>query len=101
MGLDRYKFVIRNNGTMQDVPKVVISDRITDKFVVYDPAKTRYDRIAEEIYEDDTFSWVIALGNPSYFLEFDIPAGTVIRVPFPLQDVLSEYQTKVITNKDK
>lgn len=101
MGTDRYKFLIKSDGTMQDLPKVKISERSTDKFVVYDSAKTRLDRIAGETYGDDTYNWLILYANPEFFMEFDIPAGTVIRVPFPLQEVLTEYQTKVVSNKDK
>lgn len=101
MGTDRYKYVKRNDGTMQDVPKVTISERTTDRFVLYDSAKTRLDRIAEEAYGDDTYNWLILIANPDFSIEFDIPTGTVVRVPFPLKDALTEYQSKVIINKDK
>jgi hypothetical protein len=101
MGTDRYEFLIRSDGTMQNLPKVKISGRDTDKFVVYDSARTRLDRISAEIYDDDTYGWLILLANPEFFIEFDIPSGTVVRIPFPLQDVLTEYQTKVISKKDK
>lgn len=101
MGTDRYKFVKKNDGTMQNVPKVLISSRSTDKFIVYDSNKTRLDRIASDIFGDDTYNWLILLCNPEFSMEFDIPTGTVIRVGFPLKDVLQEYQTQIITNKDK
>src|ERR1700676_2836896 len=101
MGLNRYAFLTDINGNMRNLPKVTISNRDTDKFIIYDSRKMRLDRIAADIYQDDTFSWVILVGNPDFFVEFDIPTGTVIRVPFPLQDALTEYQSKVIANKDK
>jgi len=33
-------------------------------------------------------------------MEFEIPRQTVLRVPYPLRDVLSEYENKVIKNKN-
>jgi len=54
-----------------------IKKRETDKFVVYNFDKTRLDRIAGDIYGDDTFWWLILLANPDYSMEFDIPRNTV------------------------
>ena len=85
---------------MQSFPRVIIDKRGTDKFVLFNLEKTRLDRIAYEIYEDDTFWWVILLANPEYFLEFDIPLNTVIRVPFPVLDVLGEIESKITNNKN-
>jgi hypothetical protein len=101
MSINRYFNLNRPNGTQQDSPKIVISNRDTDKYVTYDSKRTRLDRIANDVYNDSTYNWLILLGNPEYFLEFDIPTGTVIRVPFPLKDALQEYQQKIITFKDK
>ena len=101
MGINRYKLVINKNGTMQNLPKITIKERKTDKFVVYNYGKTRLDRIAGETYDDDTYWWLILMANPEYALEFDIPKNTVIRVPLPLRDVLIEYQDKVSYKKNK
>ena len=101
MGTDRYKFVKKNDGAMQNVPRILISSRSTDKFVVYDSSKTRLDRIASDMYLDDSYNWLILLCNPEFSIEFDIPSGTVIRIGLPLKDVLQEYKTQIITNKDK
>ena len=34
-------------------------------------------------------------------MEFDIPDNTVIRVPYPLQDVIEEVQSQIISKKDR
>lgn len=83
------------------MPRVRIKSRTTDKFVVYNSSKTRLDRIAADFYGDDTFYWIILLANPEYYLEFDIPNNTVIRVPAPFQEVLSEVQKKILSLKNK
>ena len=36
------------------------------------------------------------LANPQYgSMEFDIPEGSILRIPFPLMDSLQDYQEKV------
>ena len=101
MAISRYRQLITPQRTMQTVPGVTISIRESDKYIIYNSAKMRFDTIAAEIYGDDLYSWIIALGNPEYPLEFDIPNNTVIRVPFPLNDVISEYEQKVVALKNK
>ena len=100
MGTNRYFYLNKPDGTQQNMPLVTISKRSTDKFITYDSNIMRLDRIAYSVYGDDTYNWLIMLANPGYFIEFDIQTGTVIRVPFPLQDVLNEYEQKVLANKD-
>lgn len=101
MGLNRYKYLTNNDGSMQNFPRVTIKKRETDKYVLYNYSKTRLDRIAFQNYEDDTFWWIILLANPEYYLEFDIPNNTVLRVPYPILDVLGEVETKIINKKNK
>ena len=100
MGYYRYKMLISGDGTMNSMPKIKINKRQSDKYVLYHQEKTRLDRIAGEMYSDDTFWWLILLANPEYFSEFDIPTNTRIRIPFPLNDVLSEFQDKINQNKN-
>ena len=98
MNISRYSKLI-NNGKMANMPKVKISSRPTDVFLTYNPNKTRLDRIAGDIYQDDTLYWLILLANPQYYSEFDIPINSILRVPMPLNDVMAEYQTKIIRNQ--
>jgi len=100
MGMNRYSYLVFN-GNMQNMPRINISIRDTDKKVTYNSALTRLDRISGAIYGDDTYGWLILLANPEYSMEFDIPKNSVIRVPFPLKDVEAEFVSKLITIKDK
>jgi hypothetical protein len=86
------------NGEMRSFPKIKISNRSTDIFVTYNPNKTRLDRIAADAYGDDTLYWLILLANPQYYMEFNIPSGAVIRVPNPISDVLSEFNSKILSS---
>ena len=101
MAINRYFYLNNSNGTQANMPLVKISKRTTDKFVLYDSNLTRLDRISYSTYNDDTFGWLILLANPQYFMEFDIPKGQQIRVPFPLQDAITEFQNKLLVNKNK
>lgn len=101
MAYNRYSLLTRPDGTLSNLPKIILKVRDTDKYVIYDSQKTRLDRISFDVYGDDTFNWLILLANPQYFIEFDIANGSVIRVPYPLNDVLSEYESQINSQKGK
>lgn len=92
---------LKENDSLKDMPAVEISSRKTDKFIVYQRSKMRLDFVAGEIYDDETLWRLIMWANPEYFLEFDIPDNSVIRIPYPLNDVLSEVNNFIINNRDK
>lgn len=100
MRLNRYSY-LTFDGNLMNMPKVTIPKRSTDKYVTYDANRTRLDRISGEIYGDDSYSWLILLANPEYFIEFDIPRNTVIRIPFPLKEAEADFVSKVLELKDK
>lgn len=89
---------LKSNGKLKNFPKVNIKKRPTDIFMTYNPQVTRLDRIAASMYGDDTLYWLILLANPQYYVEFDIPKNSVIRIPLPLNDVMAEFQTKQLSN---
>lgn len=95
-----YKSLI-DGKNMKDMPPVKISFRKTDKYITYQREQMRLDYIAGQIYKDETLWRIIMWGNPEYALEFDIPNQTVIRIPFPINDVLTEVNNFIINNKDK
>ena len=61
----------------------------------------RLDYIAGQIYEDETLWRLIMWANPEWALEFDIPNNSIIRIPYPLNDVLAEVNAFITNNKDK
>jgi len=55
----------------------------------------RIDNLASKYYNDPTLSWVIMYANPDWDNELEIPIGTKVRVPFPLQRVYSDWKTNL------
>lgn len=95
MAFDFYKLI--SDGTLfPTMPAITIDKRDTDKKVLYNKNNNRLDRIAGDIYQDETFWRIILWANPDYYLEFDIPDNTVIRVPFPFNDVRDEVINKIL-----
>jgi hypothetical protein len=86
--------------TLEGMPSIDIDVRGTDKKIVYDKNLTRLDRLAGDIYEDETLWKIILWANPDFDYEYDIPDGTVIRIPWPKQEVLDEVTKKIITKKN-
>jgi hypothetical protein len=93
--------LLKNADKLKNMPAVQIKKRHTDRSVVYNKQKTRLDVIAGDIYEDETFWRLILWANEEYFMEFDIPDNTVIRVPYPLQDVLNEVNKSIVLQKNR
>ena len=96
-----YKFLIENGiRELADMPPITIIKRDTDKKIVYSKRLTRMDRIAGEIYQDETLGRIIMWANPEYEYEYDIPDGTIIRIPFPKREVLQEITTQINIKKN-
>ncbi|MEO6303751.1 MAG: hypothetical protein ABIP51_11335 [Bacteroidia bacterium] len=53
----------------------------------------RIDNIAQKYYNDPLKGWIIMCANPEFDNEFDIPIGTDIRIPYPLQRVWDSWRT--------
>ena len=95
MSYDRYsKF--RQNGTILHVPFIPIPVRSTDYYTYYEVGKTRLDLVSYQYYGDANYDWLILQANPEYgSLEFMIPDGAKLRIPFPLDTVIAQYNRDV------
>ncbi len=85
---------------LDSMPPIEIDNRTTDKRILYNKNLTRLDRLAGDIYEDETLWKIILWANPDYDCEYDIPDDTIIRIPWPKSDVTSEVMSKIITRKN-
>jgi hypothetical protein len=86
----------RRNGVSLHVPFIPIPVRSTDYYTYYDAGKTRLDLLSYEYYGDANFDWLIMQANPEYgSLEFNIPSGVRIRIPYPLESVLAKYNEDI------
>lgn len=100
MPYDFYK-LLKSNDSLKNMPKVNIQKRPTDKSVTYNKETNRLDTIAGNLYQDETYWKLILWANEQYFLEFDIPDNSVIRVPYPLQEVIREISGKIVSKRDR
>lgn len=87
-------------GVLENMPPIEIDSRSFDKKVPYNKNLTRLDRLAGDIYEDETLWKIILWANPEYECEFDIPDNTNIRIPWPKREVLDEVTKKIINRKN-
>lgn len=77
-------------------PGIVLPERASDRFLRYQQGKTRLDLISYHAYGDSSYGWLIQLANPELpSLEFLIPDETILRIPFPLDNALRDYNLSV------
>lgn len=93
--------LLRDGNDLQNMPQVSISRRATDKTIVFNPRLMRLDRIAGDVYQNESLYKILMWANPEIIYEFDIPRGTIIRIPFPLNDVIQEITGKIQLNKNR
>lgn len=92
---DRYK-TFRINGDTKFPPFIPIKVKPTDYYEVYEKGKSRLDLISQNYYDSPDFAWLIMQANPQYStLEFLIPDKAELRIPFPLNETLTEYERDI------
>ena len=92
---DRYK-TFRINGDTKFPPFIPIKVKPTDYYEVYERGKSRLDLISQNYYNSPDFAWLIMQANPQYgTLEFLIPDKVQIRIPYPLNITLSQYEIDI------
>ena len=95
MAYDRYKN-FRINGTIRIVPGITLDPKSTDYFETYNLGNSRLDLISFKYYGDPNYDWLIMLANPEYgSLEYQIPDGSLLRIPYPLSTSIENYNAKV------
>ncbi len=86
----------RMNGTFKQVPFIKIPVRDTDMYTYYEAGKTRFDLLSYQYYDNPNYGWLILQANPEIgSLEYRIPDGTRLRIPYPLETVIKEYQSDI------
>jgi hypothetical protein len=80
------------NGGQTIVPFVPLRPKNSDQRYIYRVGRSRMDKISQEYYGTPFFGWLILQSNPQFGgLEWSIPDGTTINVPFPLVATLQDY----------
>lgn len=91
---NRYSNFIAN-GEVKIVPWVNLDVKSSDKSKIWNKEIDRMDVLSQKYYEHPFGGWLIMIANPEYGDEFDIPDGTLIRIPFPYNDSKQQYQDAV------
>lgn len=95
MAYDRYSR-FRENGEIKIIPKITLPTKTSDKYVQYERGKTRLDVLSYQYYNDANYGWLIMLANPQYSsLEFLIPDKAQLRIPYPLDNSLRQYESQI------
>ena len=83
------------------MPFVPIPERSSDKYEYWNANFSRLDKLAQKYYGNPFYDFLILYANPSYINEFNIPDNALIRIPFPLTQAKSDYESKLLELKNK
>jgi len=92
---NRYAILKNDDGTINSMPFIQIPERSSDKYEYWNTTFSRMDKLAQKYYGNPFYDFLILYANPTFMSEFDIPDGTLIRIPFPLAQARSDYETKL------
>jgi len=82
------------NGEQTIVPFLKLQPKNSDKKYIYKVGQSRLDKVSQQYYNSPFFGWLILQANPEFTgLEFNIPDGAVLTIPFPLVTSLQEYKS--------
>jgi hypothetical protein len=79
----------------EPIPFITIPERSTDKVEEFRQGTDRMDKLSLKYYNNPYMGRLILMANPEYAFEFDIEDGALIRIPFPLEDVLEDYNRQI------
>lgn len=97
---DRYA-QFRNGNKIDIVTFGEVPEKASDKFITYEKGVTRLDQVSYQFYGSSSYAWLILQANAKYgSLEFRIPDGVTLRIPYPLNVSLSDYQKSIEKNKE-
>lgn len=92
---DRYQ-KFRENGQVKLVPFVKLPQNGSDIIITFDKNKMRLDALSYKYYGDPNYGWLILLANSKYgSMEFEIPDGVSLRIPYPLNVAISGYEEQL------
>jgi len=95
---DRYAR-FRDNGDIRPMPGFILRPKGTDKRTVYRQGQTRLDVLSQNYYGSPYYGFFILMANPQFGgLEWNIPDGEIIRIPFPFKETIEQYLREVDTH---
>ena len=78
------------------VPFGEIPIKPSDIRIIFKKGLMRLDQISYQYYDTPDFAWLIMQANPQYgSLEYNIPDSVELRIPYPLDITLADYQKSI------
>lgn len=98
---DRYES-FRSDGNIDIVPFIEIDNTSTDIVITFRKSTMRMDTLSYKYYGDPNYGWLILQANPQYgSLEFSIPDGVPLRIPYPLNTAKTRYESGIQKYKNE
>ena len=95
MAFDRYA-QFRTGDGFEIVPFGEVPRKGTDRYEIYKKGQTRLDQLSYQYYNSADYAWLIMQANPQYgSLEYNIPDGVELRIPYPLNNAIDAYQNSI------
>ena len=95
---NRYKSFISDNGKIREVPFITIPKMSSDRYTYWDKYNSRMDLLSYQYYGNPGYGWLILQANPHLpSLEYMIENGEQIRVPYPLDLAITQYENSIKT----
>ncbi len=93
--MDRYKFYRDENRVVRWQPYFSIPVKPTDRYITYKPSVSRLDNISYKYYKNPNYGYIIMMANVDKFSnETDLVVDTEIRIPYPIEDILTYLNNK-------
>lgn len=89
---DRYSILKNSDGTIDQMPFVDLPINPSDKYEYWNSAYSRLDKLSQKYYGNPFYDWLILYANYMYTNEFDFLDGILIRIPFPLNKAIADYE---------
>lgn len=98
---DRYES-FRSEGNVGIMPFIEIDFYYTDITITFDKSTMRMDTLSYKYYGDANYGWLIMQANPQYgSMEFSIPDGVPLRIPYPLSTAKTRYKEGIQKYKNE
>ena len=95
MSYNRYAKLMRD-GKICKMPPITLNKNATDAFETYSKDNSSLGNISYKHYDDPNYDWLILLANKEIAdLEYQIPDNTLLRIPYPLDVAIQDYESKI------
>ena len=95
MSYNRYS-KLNIDGKIRMMPSIKLTEKSSDIYETYIRNRSRLDNMSYKHYGDPNYDWLILLANQGIAdLEYNIPDGSVIRIPYPLDVTIDEFNNKL------